>query len=190
MATGIVPKFDFQTGKRAKEGRTFSLPEGTVLLVEGIHALNEKLTRGIPSAFLYRIYCSALTVLCFDRYNPISPTDTRLLRRMTRDSQFRNTDAAGTLYMWGDVQKGEVKNIFPYEETADVIFNSSLSYEFAVYRKKAEPLLQSALKHPEHAETAARLLEFIGAFEPIAPDIVPSTSILREFIGGSTLLHP
>lgn len=188
--TVTVPKFDFNTAERAETGRTISLPSGSVLLVEGIHALNEKLTRGIPASCCFKVYCSALTVLCFDRYNPISPTDTRLIRRIIRDSQFRNTDAAGTLSMWGDVQKGEVKNIFPYEETADVIFNSSLSYEFAVYRQKAEPLLEAALSHPEHKETAARLLEFIRHFAPISPDAVPPTSILREFIGGSFLLHP
>ncbi len=185
--TVTVPRFDFQTGERAPKGRTLSLSGSGVLLVEGIHALNEKLTHGIPSSYLYRVYCSALTVLCFDRYNPISPTDTRLIRRMIRDSQFRNTDAVGTLSMWGDVQKGEIKNIFPYEERADVIFNSSLSYEFAVYRQVAEPLLTSALESHEHRETAARLLDFIRYFEPISPSLVPGTSILREFIGGSML---
>ncbi len=188
--TVTVPRFDFTTGERAEKGRTLSLPGSSVLLVEGIHALNEKLTRGIPASACFRVYCSALTVLCFDRYNPISPTDTRLIRRIIRDSQFRNTDAAGTLSMWGDVQKGEIKNIFPYEETADVIFNSSLSYEFAVYREAAEGLLRAALPYEEHRDTAERLLEFISFFEPLSPSLVPPTSILREFIGGSTLLHP
>jgi len=185
--TVTVPRFDFTTAERAEKGRTISLSEGSVLLVEGIHALNEKLTRGIPASYFYRVYCSALTVLCFDRYNPISPTDTRLIRRIIRDSKFRNTDAAGTLSMWGDVQKGEIKNIFPYEETADVIFNSSLSYEFAVYREAAEPLLRAALAHKEHRDTAERLLEFISFFEPVSHALVPGTSILREFIGGSVL---
>lgn len=185
--TVTVPRFDFHTAERAVEGRSLSLSGNSVLLVEGIHALNEKLTRGIPASSLYRVYCSALTVLCFDRYNPISPTDTRLIRRIIRDSQFRNTDAAGTLDMWGDVQKGEIKNIFPYEETADVIFNTSLSYEFAVYREMAEPLLTAALSREEHRETAERLLEFIGCFEPLPAALVPGTSLLREFVGGSTL---
>lgn len=185
--TVCVPRFDFTTGERALVGRTLSLPPNGVLLVEGIHALNEKLVRGIPASALYRVYCSALTVLCFDRYNPISPTDTRLIRRIIRDSQFRNTDAAGTIAMWADVQKGEIKNIFPYEETADVIFNSSLSYEFAVYREAAEPLLRAALAHPKERETAERLLEFISYFEPLSRELVPGTSILREFLGGSTL---
>lgn len=182
-----VPRFDFQTGERSQNTRTLTLSPESVLLVEGIHALNETLTHGIPSDSFYRVYCSALTVLCFDRYNPISPTDTRLLRRIIRDARFRNTDAVGTLSMWEDVQRGEIKNIFPYEETADAIFNSSLSYEFSVYRPHAEPLLEKALKSEAHRETAARLLEFISHFEPISASLVPGTSILREFIGGSTL---
>ncbi len=185
--TVTVPRFDFNKAERDEKGRVLSLSGNGVLLVEGIHALNDKLTRGIPASCLYRVYCSALTVLCFDRYNPISPTDTRLIRRIIRDSQFRNTDAAGTLDMWGDVQKGEIKNIFPYEETADVIFNSSLSYEFAVYREMAERLLPVAVARKEHRETAERLLEFISYFEPISHENVPGTSLLREFIGGSTL---
>ncbi|MBE7025777.1 MAG: nucleoside kinase [Ruminococcaceae bacterium] len=185
--TVSVPRFDFTTAERAKEGRNVKLTENSVLLVEGIHALNEKLTRGIPTANLYRIYCSALTVLCFDRYNPISPTDTRLIRRIIRDSQFRSTDAAGTLSMWSDVQKGEIKNIFPYEETADVIFNTALSYEFAVYKEMAEQLLYEALSYEEHRETVERLLEFLGHFVSVSQSLVPGTSILREFIGGSTL---
>ncbi len=185
--TVSVPRFDFHTGERSPEGRMLSLPSGSVLLVEGIHALNPKLTRGIAENQCFRVYCSALTVLCFDRYNPISPTDTRLLRRMIRDSKFRNTDAAGTLSMWPSVQKGEIKNIFPYEETADEIFNSALTYEFSVYRSHAEPLLKKAAEVEEHRETAQRLLEFISHFEPISAAQVPGTSILREFIGGSTI---
>lgn len=185
--TVTVPRFDFNVAERAPEGRPLSLAGNAVLLVEGIHALNEKLTLGIPASYVYKVYCSALTVLCFDRYNPISPTDTRLIRRIIRDSRFRNTDAAGTLDMWGDVQKGEIKNIFPYEESADVIFNSSLSYEFAVYRQLAEPLLSDALSNSVHRKTAERLLEFISHFAPIPSDFVPGTSLLREFVGGSTL---
>lgn len=185
--TVTVPRFDFHTGERKPEGHPMSLPQGSVLLVEGIHALNPKLTRGVSESQCFRVYCSALTVLCFDRYNPISPTDTRLLRRMIRDSKFRNTDAVGTLDMWPSVQKGEIKNIFPYEETADVIFNSALSYEFSVYRAHAVPLLEKAAKTAEHRETALRLLEFISHFEPISASLVPGTSVLREFIGGSTI---
>ncbi|MDD6309207.1 MAG: nucleoside kinase [Clostridia bacterium] len=186
--TVTVPRFDFTVGERAPEGRTISLPSGAVLVVEGIHALNEKLTRGIPAQCFYKVYCSALTVLCFDRYNPISPTDTRLIRRIIRDSRFRNTPAIGTLDMWPDVQKGEIQNIFPYEEEADIIFNSALSYEFAVYRKPAEALLSSALDCERHHATVLRLLDFIRYFDPITDEKVPPTSILREFIGGSSIL--
>ncbi len=184
-----VPRFDFTTGERAPSGRVLSLPSGSVLLVEGIHALNEKLTLGIPARTSFKIYCSALTVLGFDRYNPISPTDTRLIRRILRDSRFRNTDAIGTFDMWPDVQKGEIKNIFPYEDAADIIFNSALSYEFSVYRKPAEALLRNALSHPVHQQDAARLLDFIHYFDPIDAEFVPPTSILREFIGGSSILY-
>lgn len=185
--TVLSPRFDFHTGERAPGGRALSLSRDAVLLVEGIHALNPILTRGIQESLCFRVYCSALTVLCFDRYNPISPTDTRLLRRMIRDSKFRNTDAVGTLSMWPSVQKGEIKNIFPYEETADVIFNSALPYEFSVYRAHCEPLLKKAAESEEHRETALRLLEFISHFEPISAASVPGMSVLREFIGGSTI---
>lgn len=184
-----IPRFNFHTGYRENNARTIKLNANSVILVEGIHALNEKLTYGVPSKNKYKIYCSALTVMSFDKYNPISPTDTRLIRRMIRDHKFRNSSPVHTLNMWGSVQRGEIKNIFPYEETADVIFNSALAYEFAVYKNCAIPLLTQVPQSHKSYTKVRRIIELLDNFMPIDDRYIPPTSIIREFIGNSSIKY-
>ena len=182
-----LPHYDFQTGVKTHNAQKVRLMRNQVLIVEGIHALNNKLTFSIPQKNKYKIYCTPLTALSFDEYNSISPSDTRLLRRIVRDFEFRNTDALGTLKMWPSVRRGERSNIFPYEETADEIFNSSLIYEFCALKNLGEMLLKKVGKDAEEYTQAQRLLELLSYFLPIDLDLIPKTSIIREFIGGSTL---
>lgn len=184
-----VPAFDFKTGKSIPNVRKMRLEGESVVIVEGIHALNEKLVDGVDKKNLYKVYCSALTSLCFDSGNPISPTDTRLLRRIIRDNNFRSCEAARTLQMWRNVTRGEVKNIFPYENNIDVIFNSSNVYEFSVYRKIAEPLLIEADKKLGGNEWIERLLHLLSYFHPVDDKYIPPMSIVREFIGGSSISY-
>ncbi len=179
-----LPTFNFTTGSKEYKGNTMKLDTEDILVIEGIHCLNDKLTSQIPKNRKYKIYISALTVLNIDYHNRISTTDSRLLRRMVRDHQFRGYSAYHTLKMWPSVNRGEKKNIFPYQEEADVMFNTSLVYEIAVLKEYALPLLKDIKKEePEYAE-ARRLIEFLTYFESIPEEVVPSHSLLREFIGG------
>ena len=179
------PSFDFKVGKRRGSGTTISLGERGILLMEGIHCLNDELTPRIDSAAKFKIYVSALTQLNLDDHNRIPTTDNRLLRRLVRDNQFRGHSALDTLGMWPSVRRGEGRNIFPYQDSADVAFNSALDYEVGVLKKHAEPLLQ--MVKPHHAEygEAIRLLTFLGDFANIPDKYVPGFSILREFVGDS-----
>jgi uridine kinase len=181
-----LPVYDFKTGRRREEGgKKIRLDRRTMLVIEGIHGLNEALTPQIKRETKFKIYISALTQLNLDDHNRISTSDNRLLRRMVRDNQFRGTGAAKTFKMWPSVQRGERKHIFPFQNTADVAFNSALDYELAVLKVYAEPLLRSVKPAMKEYSEAARLLSFLGNFAPILPHYVPGTSILREFIGES-----
>lgn len=179
-----LPTFDFTDGQRKYLGNTAKLEENQVLIVEGIHGLNEKLTESIEREKKFKIYISALTALNIDDYNRISTADSRLIRRTLRDSQFRSHSAEATFRMWPSVRRGEEKYIFPYQEDADVMFNSSLVYEAAVIKTFLEPVLASVTPDKAEYAEAKRLYEFLGYFLPISVDEVPTNSILREFTGG------
>jgi len=180
-----LPTFNFQLGKKEWKGKKISMKENSILVIEGIHCLNPKLTAAISDETKYKIFVSALTSLSVDSQNPIPTTDTRLIRRIIRDSNYRGYSALDTLRRWQSVRDGEEKNIFPYQENADVMFNTSLAYELAVLRPYAMPVLQAVPEYePEYAE-AIRLIRFLSFFKPISEDMIPGTSILREFVGGS-----
>ncbi len=179
-----MPEFDFHIGSKKYNGNKIKLGEDEVLVIEGIHCLNDKLTSKIPKDQKYKIYISALTVLNMDAFNRISTTDTRLIRRIVRDNQFRGYSAKETISTWDNVNKGEEKNIFPFQEDANRIFNTSLIYELGALKNEAIPLLEKITKEePEYAE-AQRLIEILKYFEPISKDIIPSNSLLKEFLGG------
>jgi len=182
----IVPRYNFHTGKREYPDIPTKIEKDQPIIIEGIHGLNERLTASIPKENKFKIYVSALTQLGIDNHNRISTTDTRLLRRLVRDSWQRSTDAKTTISVWPKVLKGAQANIFPYQEEADVMFNSALVYEIAVIKKYAEPLLkQITPQDPEYIK-AKHLLKFLEYFEPIEDERdIPLTSIIREFIGGS-----
>ena len=181
----LCPTFDFKEGSKKYTGKKMSLAEDEVLVIEGIHCLNDKLTESIPKELKYKIYISALTILNIDYYNRISTTDSRLIRRMVRDYNFRGYTAIHTLQIWNSVNNGENQYIFPYQEEADSIFNTSLIYELCVLKKYALPMLEEIdNSYVEYAE-AKRLCEFLKYFEDIEDKYVPENSILREFIGGS-----
>ena len=180
-----IPEFDFEVGTKRYNGRKMKLNDDQVLVIEGIHCLNDKLTSLIPKEQKYKIYISCLTVLNLDSNNRISTTDSRLIRRIVRDYQFRGYSAMHTLKMWESVNRGERKNIFPYQEEADSMFNSSLIYELAVLKSYALPLLKEIDNTaPEYSE-ARKLISLLEYFEDIPAKYVPDTSLLREFIGGS-----
>ena len=180
-----APTFNFALGKKEYKGNKMKLQEDQVLVMEGIHCLNDKLTYLIPKDQKYKIYISCLTVLNMDYYNRIATTDSRLIRRMVRDKQFRGYAALKTLEIWPSVNRGEAKNIFPFQEQANMMFNSSLIYELAVLKKYAVPLLKEIEKEsPEYSE-AKRLLAMFSYFENIPDEAVPDNSLLKEFIGGS-----
>ena len=185
-----VPEFDFSVGTKRYNGKKMKLAEDEILVIEGIHCLNDKLTSQIAKEQKYKIYISALTVLNMDRYNRISTTDTRLIRRIVRDYQFRSYSAIHTLNTWHKVTEGEEKNIFPYQEEADKIFNTSLIYELNALKSIAMPLLQEITNdYKEYAE-AQRLINILKYFREIPNDYVPNNSLLKEFIGGGTFdLH-
>ncbi len=181
-----LPRFDFQAGKRIT-GDTVRLPPKAVIIMEGIHGLNPALLPRFQTGEVFRIYASALTQLNLDRHNRISTTDTRLIRRIVRDSTQRGHSPASTIAMWDRVRRGERKNIFLYQENSDSIFNSALIYELAALRPIADPLLRQVTpEQPEYIE-AKRLLAFLAWFRPLSPEFIPDDSILREFIGGSIL---
>ena len=180
-----IPEFDFEVGTKRFNGKKMRLNDDQVLVIEGIHCLNDKLTELIPKEQKYKIYVSCLTVLNLDSNNRISTTDSRLIRRIVRDYQFRGYSALHTLKMWESVNRGERRNIFPYQEEADSMFNSSLIYELAVLKDYALPLLREIDSSvPEYSE-ARKLISMLEYFESIPAKYVPDTSLVREFIGGS-----
>jgi uridine kinase len=181
-----LPRFNFRTGHR-EEGETVQLSPDHIIIVEGIHGMNPRLVPSVPRERTFRIYISALTQLNIDRYNRVPTTDTRLLRRIVRDATYRGYTAEETLNRWESVRRGEKRHIFPYQEHADVMFNSALVYELAVLKPLAEPLLLQVEHSSPRRVEAKRLLTFLQWFEPCGPDLIPDNSILREFIGGSIL---
>ncbi len=179
-----IPYFNFKTGKRQYKGDMLRLDKDDILVIEGIHCLNDKLSYTLPKESKYKIYISALTQLNVDEHNRISTTDCRLIRRIVRDARTRGATAEETLARWASVRKGEEKNIFPYQEQADVMFNSALIYELSVLKQYVEPLLFGIpLNSPHHAE-AKRMLKFMDYILGVSCDKVPANSLLREFIGG------
>lgn len=179
-----LPTFNFKTGKREYKGKFMTLGENDILIIEGIHCLNDRLTYRLPKESKFKIYISALTQLNIDEHNRIPTTDGRLLRRIVRDARTRGADARKTIEMWPSVRRGEESNIFPYQEKADIMFNSALIYELAVLKQYAEPLLFSIGPEQEEYEEAKRLLKFLDYFLPIPGDNIPNNSLIREFIGG------
>ncbi len=180
-----IPSFNFKTGQREYKGDYKRLNENDILVIEGIHGLNEKMSYALPASSKYKIYISALTALNVDEHNRISTTDVRLLRRMVRDNRTRGTSASGTLNMWHSVRRGEEKNIFPFQESADAIFNSALIYELAVLKLYAEPLLFGISKEDPQYYEAKRLLKFLDYFLGMTSEGLPNNSLIREFVGGS-----
>lgn len=180
-----LPVFDFRDGRRKYVGKKLCITPEQPIILEGIHGLNDRLTHSIPAANKFKIYVSCLTQLNLDAHNRIPTTDVRKLRRICRDYQFRNHGAEDTLRMWDSVRRGEERNIFPFQENADVMFNSSLPYELSVLKPVAEPLLKAIDSSSEQFSEAKRLLTFLSYFLPLDAADVPSTSIIREFIGGS-----
>lgn len=179
-----LPTYNFKSGKREYNGEVLKLREEDVLIVEGIHCLNEILSASVPKEHKFKIYISAITMLNIDDHNRIPTTDGRLLRRMVRDHQHRATSAADTIKRWPSVRNGEERNIFPFQEEADVIFNSAHIYELAILKTYAEPLLYNIQKEePEYGE-ARRLIKFLNYFLSVSSEFVPEMSIIREFIGG------
>ena len=184
-----IPRYDFISGKRQWHEKPLKLSDRSILIMEGIHALNPNLTPSISDGEKFKIYISCFTSVAMDNFSRIPTTDNRLLRRMIRDNATRGNDALRTLMMWPSVRRGEEKHIFPYQENANVMFNSSLFYEISVLRAVAEPVLREVPDtHPEYAE-ACRMLRFLDNFVPIKPDEIPPTSLLREFIGGSSFKY-
>ena len=179
-----LPTFNFKTGKREYHGKCMELGENDILVIEGIHCLNDELTRDLPKENKFKIYISALTQLNIDEHNRIPSTDGRLIRRMVRDARTRGTSARQTIAMWKSVRRGEENNIFPYQEDADVMFNSALLYELAVLKQYTEPILFGIEKDCEEYLEAKRLLKFLDYFVGIGSESIPQNSILREFIGG------
>ena len=184
-----LPTYDFTRGERVYKGNTIQLKENSVLVMEGIHALNPALLQGIESSITYKIYVSALTTISLDDHNWIPTTDNRLLRRIVRDYQFRNYSAKETIARWPSVRRGEDKWIFPYQEEADAMFNSAMIYEFAALRRSAEPILSQVSPVDSEYSEAYRLLKFLYYFNYIDMDELPNTSLLREFLGGSSFRY-
>lgn len=180
-----MPTFNFRSGKREYKGNTLKIEKGDVLVIEGIHGLNERLTYSLPRESIFRVYISALTQLSVDGNNNIPTTDGRMIRRIVRDARTRGTSAENTIAMWPSVRRGEEEHIFPHQDKADVMFNSALIYELAVLKIYAEPLLFGIQSDSPYYPEANRLLKFLTYFVPIAPETIPNNSLLREFIGGS-----
>ncbi len=180
-----LPVFNFVTGKREMSGEKMQIGDRDVLVIEGIHSLNDAMTYSIDQSNKFKIYISALTQLNIDEHNRIPTTDARLLRRIVRDAAKRGTNAAKTISMWQSVRRGEEENIFPYQENCDVMFNSVLIYELAILKQYAEPLLFSVREDQPEYETAKYLIKFLGYFLGASSENVPNNSILREFVGGS-----
>lgn len=180
-----IPVFNFKTGLREYHGNFITLKEDDVLVIEGIHGLNEKMSYSLPKENKYKVYISALTSLNVDEHNRIPTTDLRLLRRMVRDNRTRGTKASGTIAMWDSVRRGEEQYIFPFQEEADAMFNSSLVYELAIIKQFAEPILFDISVEDESYHEAKRLLKFLDFFLGVTSENLPNNSLLREFVGGS-----
>ena len=184
-----IPKFSFETGTRFYDGETVHMQPDNVLIIEGIHGLNPQLTNSIPAEAKFKIYVSALAALNIDDHNRVSTTDNRLVRRIVRDYRYRKYSARETISRWPSVRQGEEKHIFPFQEEADTMFNSALLYELAVLKPFAEPiLLEVQPNQPEYSE-ATRLLSFFRYMKPLQPTQIPPTSIMREFLGGSSFSY-
>ena len=181
-----LPKYDFQSGKSKKSGNRLKMTDNNVLVVEGIHALNPELTAHIPQEQIFRVYASALTTILLDNHNYIPTTDNRLLRRIIRDNKYRGVSAQETIHRWPSVRAGENKWIFPFQENADAMLNTAMLYELAVIKMQAEPLLQQVPENCEEYAEAYRLLKFLKYFKGIPYNNLPPTSLLREFLGGSS----
>ena len=181
-----LPKYDFQSGKSKKSGNRLKMTDNNVLVVEGIHALNPELTAHIPQEQIFRVYASALTTILLDNHNYIPTTDNRLLRRIIRDYKYRGVSAQETIHRWPSVRTGENKWIFPFQENADAMLNTAMLYELAVIKMQAEPLLQQVPENCEEYTEAYRLLKFLKYFKGIPYNNLPPTSLLREFLGGSS----
>ena len=181
-----LPKYDFQSGKSKKSGNKLKMTDNNVLVVEGIHALNPELTAHIPQEQIFRVYASALTTILLDNHNYIPTTDNRLLRRIIRDNKYRGVSAQETIHRWPSVRAGENKWIFPFQENADAMLNTAMLYELAVIKMQAEPLLQQVPENCEEYAEAYRLLKFLKYFKGIPYNNLPPTSLLREFLGGSS----
>ncbi|HHX54751.1 MAG TPA: nucleoside kinase, partial [Clostridiales bacterium] len=180
-----LPVYNFVTGRREYKGNYTRLGEEDILVIEGIHGLNDKLSYSLSRDMKFKIYISALTTLNVDEHNRISTTDGRLIRRIVRDARTRGASAKDTIEMWPSVRRGEERNIFPYQEEADVMFNSALIYELAILKPYAEPLLFDINIDSKASREANRLLKFLDYFLSVNSDQVPSNSILKEFVGGS-----
>ncbi|MFV0390736.1 MAG: nucleoside kinase [Paludibacteraceae bacterium] len=184
-----LPTFSFEKGKRTFKGDKLKLEEDTLLILEGIHALNPELTKGMPEEALFKIYVSALTTIAIDEHNWIPTADTRLLRRIIRDYSYRGYSARDTIGRWDSVRKGEEKWIFPFQENADIMFNSALIFELAVLKHHVMPILEQVPKNSEEYTETHRLLKFLRYFVAIADEEIPPTSLLREFVGGSSFKY-
>lgn len=184
-----LPRFDFLQGCRTPSGKRIRMQDSSILIVEGIHALNPKLSGKIAAKNKYNIFVSALTQLAIDRHNIISSSDNRLIRRIVRDNNYRGYSAQETIMRWDSVRSGEEKHIFPFQENADSIFNSSLLYEIGVLKPIAEPLLMEVAQNSCAYADARRLINFLSNFKSIKADYIPPTSILREFLGGSSFIY-
>ena len=180
-----LPSFNFKTGKREYKGRQLRLGKGDILVIEGIHGLNDKLSYMLPKKSKFKIFISALTQINIDEHNYLPTTDARLIRRIVRDARTRNTTAQDTIAMWHSVRRGEENYIFPFQDSADVMFNSGLIYELSVLKAYAEPLLFHIDKGAAEYIEAKRLLKFLDYFLPMPSEDIGRNSILREFIGGS-----
>lgn len=181
-----LPKYDFQSGKSKKSGQRLKMNDNNVLVVEGIHALNPELTAQIPNEQIFRVYASALTTILLDNHNYIPTTDNRLLRRILRDYKYRGVSAQDTIHRWPSVRAGENKWIFPFQENADAMLNTAMLYELAVLKMQAEPLLEQVPENCDEYAEAYRLLKFLKYFKGIPFNNLPPTSLLREFLGGSS----
>ena len=184
-----LPKYNFQAGKSESNGKRLRLDEQSILIVEGIHALNPELTAQVPEEQKYRIYASALTTILLDNHNYIPTTDNRLLRRIVRDNKYRGVSAAETIRRWPSVRAGENKWIFPFQENADVMFNTAMLFELAILKTQAEPLLEDVPENCDEYSEAYRLLKFLKYFASIPFKQLPPTSLLREFLGGSSFKY-
>ena len=184
-----LPFYNFVTGKREFRGNMLKMAENSLLIVEGIHGLNPELTAHIPEDKKFLVYVSALTTISLDDHNWIPASDNRLLRRMVRDYRYRGYSAQQTISRWDSVRRGEDKWIFPYQENADVMFNSAMIYELAAIRRHAEPVLMQVPRTASEYSEAYRLLKFLSYFNYINDQELPPTSLLREFLGGSSFRY-